>query len=395
MKIILRITSILALLLFSVSCASVSNRAEIPHPPAYKDFLKLQSSDYEEMGEDFFLRRINLLMCISPCDKTDEAIDDKKAAEIKLKCIKDESDERIVDEMAQNLQFKKAIQFTQEELNTFRHSQNSRAIVGAGIQSDIDGALGTELLEAASTRESSAGLALVSLIDRYIALQPKETDEGSLPTNLQSSIMKLLKTDPDNALSHYLAGYKLHLDKEDNESLLQLKEGNTKGRFTSYSTERFFAVVEAAESIGYPKFTARQHALTFFIPNEIYSTLFQLCKSLLKEDNKGDVGRECLRTGEKIEYAGHNASERLNGLIIQSIALSQSSDPEDIKRLAQISNKQKDVLKTGPQLLKLPFREIPETVWLQYFEIFFTKDEESAVTFLVDYHNKTKQANGK
>jgi hypothetical protein len=173
-----------------VSCASVSSRTEIHHPPEYKDFLKLQRPIYEEMNEDFFLRSIDLMMCISSCDKADEIIDDKRAAEIKQKCIKNESDERIVEEIVHNLQFKEAMQFTQAEMNTIRNSQNSRAIVGAGIQSDIDDTLGTELLESASASELPPGLALVSLIDRYFVLQSKGTAESSLSASLQSNIMR-------------------------------------------------------------------------------------------------------------------------------------------------------------------------------------------------------------
>ncbi|MEW6585019.1 MAG: hypothetical protein AB1442_05335 [Nitrospirota bacterium] len=189
-------------------------------------------------------------------------------------------------------------------------------------------------------------------------------------------------------MPHYLHAYMLHIAKKDNEALLQITNGNEEKDFNSYSRARFFAVVEAAEAINYPKFTARQHAINFFIPSELYSKLVDLCQSLIKIDKKQDARKECLIMGEKIESSGLNTYEKLQGFLIQSIALRESSDPKDIELLTKISSKQREILKNSPKLLKIPLSDIPEAVWLQYFEIFFTKDEDSAVSFVEEYHNE-------
>lgn len=392
MKIIFRITSVLSLLLY-VSCASVSNRTENPHPPTYNDFLKLQSPKHEEMSEDYFLRRIDLLMCISPVNNTAEKIDEKKAAEIKQNCIKNKSDEQILDELDQNLEFKKAIQFTVKEMNIIRQSKNLNAIVGAGIQSELDDNLGTELLVGAAETKSATGLSLISLLDRYFALS-KANAEGNLSSALQSTTLNLLQTDPDNAFSYYLNGYRLHKDKKDNEALLQLIEGN-KRKFNNYSKERYFAVVKAAESIGYSQFTARLHAMNYSTPTELYSSLVALCKGLLTTEKKEDAKKECLSMGEKIELSSGTIFEKLQGLIIQSLACRKSTDPKDVELMSKIIERQRITLETSPKLLKIPFNEIPEPVWLQYFEIYFSQDEKSAGSFIEDYYKKTRQGNGK
>jgi len=346
------------------------------------------------MGMDFYQRALDLVLCLSPCDKTDGIIDDKKAAEIKQGCIKDDLDRRVLKQIEQNWEYKKAIQFTAEEMNILRRSNNLHAVVGAGVQSDPEEPIGTKLLELAAHGDSPSGLALVSLIDRYFALQSEEMAEGSLSANLQSTSMRLLETRPENSLAYYLAAYKLHMDGQDDEALLLLRKGNELGRFTSYSTERFFAVVEAAESIGYTRFAARQHAANYFTRAKLYSKFMALCKALINSEQKEDSRKECLAMGAQIEMASYNTFEKLQGLIVQSIAVRESSDPKDVERMELIVKKQREALTTSNQLLGISFRNIPEDIWLQYFDIFFGKNEKTAIEFMTDYH-KTQQQNSK
>lgn len=392
MKKILHKTFAVALLVMAASCASTER--QIQHPPTYNDFIKLQAPNYDDLNADFFLRRIELMNCISACDNSEEK-EKRSTEQIKKECIKNKEDEKIIEEIVLNLEFKKAIRFTTKEMNTIKQSGNLTAIVGAGVQSDKDEPLGTELLESASASESPTGLALVSLLDRYVALQAKETAASSLADKIQTNITKLLQADPDNALSYYLNGYILHIDKKDNEALQQLKEGNTKKEFSNYSKERFVAVVQAAESIGYSHFTARQHAINYSSPEELYSKLVAVCKGLISTDKKEDARKECLSMGEKIELSSGTNFEKLHGLIIQSLACRESNDPKDIELMSKIIERQKITLETSPKLLKIPFSEIPESVWLQYFEIYFSKDEKAAGSFIEDYYKKARQGNGK
>jgi hypothetical protein len=263
-------------------------------------------------------------------------------------------------------------------------SKNPDAIIGAGIQSEPDDTLGTEFLKTAANEKSHVAVALVSLIDRYFSVEQKES--------VDTSILSLIEKDSDNALSHYLNAYRLFFSNKENEALLQLKEGNSKEKFTSYSADRFSLVVKAAERINYPKFTAYNHAFNSFIPSEIYSKIFRLCVEANKTEG---FRRECLQMGEKIESTVRNTSEQLSGLLLQRIALINSSDQKDIEQLSHIRNRQGEILKNGSRLFKIPLKEIPEAIWLQYFEIFFTKDEDSAVSFIEDYHNSTRQGESK
>lgn len=391
---ILQKTFIAAILVLSVACASTGR--QIPHPPSYNDFVKLQVENYNEMNADYSLRRIELISCLSDCSNADDQIDEKtRVKEIRKKCIKNESDARIVEEIEQNLEFKKALQFTAMEMHAIKKSANLNTIVGAGIQSDIDESFGVEHLESASVSESPTGLALASLIDRYFALQAKETDDISLAEKLRANIAKLIQKAPDNALSFYLNGYWLHKDQKDDEALHQLREGNTKEEFSNYSKERFYAVVQAAESIGYSQFTARQHAINFSSPGELYSKMVALCKALIATDKSKDARKECLSMGVKVESASRSTFEKLQGLIIQSLAYRGSSDPKDVELMSKIIDRQKTTLENGSNLLKIPFSEIPEAVWLQYFEIYFAKDEKTAGSYIEDYYSKTRHGNYK
>lgn len=345
------------------------------------------------MNSDFFLRRIELINCIAACNNSEEK-EKKSAEQIKIKCIKTKKDEQIIEEIVKNLEFKEAMQFTIAEMNFIRHSQNSRAMVGAGIQSAGDQALGTDLLESASASESPTGLSLLSLINRYFFLESNEKAKINLSEKLRANIIKLLQTRPDNALSYYLNGYRLHLDNKDNEALLLIKDGNEK-EFTDYSKERFFAVVDAAESIGYSPFTARNHAINYSSPTEPYPKLLAACKALIKSDKEKDARKACLSMGEKIESSSRGTFEKIQGLMIQSRAVRDSADPKDIELMGKISEKQRMALENSPKLAKIPFSEVPEPIWLQYFEIYFSQDERAASSFIEDYYKKTKQGYGK
>jgi hypothetical protein len=70
----------LFLLLFIISVASAE---QIPHPPEYMHFLKLQIPQYEEISnKEFWLSRIKLINCIALCDIDPQKIDEQKIAEI-------------------------------------------------------------------------------------------------------------------------------------------------------------------------------------------------------------------------------------------------------------------------------------------------------------------------
>lgn len=343
------------------------------------------------MNAEFFLRRIELMNCISACDNS-EGKEIGSTEQRKKECIKNKEDEQTIKEILQNLQFKEAMQLTEEEINRIRRLNNSHTIIGAAIQTETDNSLGTVLLESVTASERPSAVALLSLIDRYFA--SKEIAGSNLTAKLQETIMKLLQAAPDNALSYYLNGYRLQNEKKANDALIQIQEGNAR-KFTNYSKERFYGVVEAVESVGYSQFTARQHAINFASPAELYSQLLKACKALISTGKKEAAKKECLSMGEKIESSSLTTFEKLQGLMIQSLAYRDSTDPNDIELMGKISDKQRGTLENSPKLLKIPFSEIPETVWLQYFEIYVSKDEKAAGSFIEDYYSKTGQGHGK
>jgi hypothetical protein len=281
-------------------------------------------------------------------------------------------------------QFDEALQFTEKEINSLKESKKIRFMVGAGIQSDIDQDLGTALLGSASKINKPTGLSLVSLINRYLSLSSSEDTK----VKLSEVIQKMRRIEENNALSYYLYAAILQRDNKHGGAIKQLSIGNSKNIFNSYSTERYNTVVEAAESLGYFKFTSRQYAYNFFIPGEIYLELIDLCDSLVNNNASESSRKECFEMGTKIVLASQNTSEKLQGLMIQGVALRDSPNPKDVEALKDVSNKQRITAQKGSSLLKIPFKEIPENVWIQYHDMFFRDGEEAALAFLENFYEK-------
>ncbi len=277
-----------------------------------------------------------------------------------------------------------ALQFTDQELQKLKDSGQLKLMVGGGIQSLPDDPLGTELLKMASLSEVTPGLAPVSLIDRYFKTRRDEDSKSHVDADLEASIKRVYKGAKDNALAHYLMAY-LQIEKGNNtDALRHLKKGNSIKGFNSYTRERYLAIVDAAEFVGYSKYTARSHAFINLVPMSTYITIKDTCVDLISERDTVHVRKACYLAGKQIEAASGNFLETMIALSLQSIVIEGSSLPDAEKKLSKINRKLKELNGLREELIKIPPSSFTKDLELEYFRILIEKDEESAVRYVIE-----------
>ncbi len=282
---------------------------------------------------------------------------------------------------SEDLKLYQTLEFTDNDLVMLRSNSDVTIMIGAGIARSGN-PVADQMLIDASQKESKAGVAEVWLIRQELKNLDNPRDKELHDKQLHRLAERLYRDEPENALSHYLLASLQTPTVGDMDAIRLIKSGNSK-QYNGYSKETFFAIVKAAESIGYSPYAAYHYALGSLVPVNIYSALRKRCSDLYQGDNGAAARTECFAMGHNIEVSTPTNLEKLLALAIERDALKGANDPNAEARNHELEQRRSRILKwvgdNSPP--------IAENVADEYFRLLFDQGEEAALQFA-----KTKQA---
>jgi hypothetical protein len=277
--------------------------------------------------------------------------------------------------------------YKEEDLIGIKASNRPGLIAGAGLVELVispTSTVGLDLLSLASEKESPKGLATTALIMNQL--------NNYLPlSSLKKKIERLIQDDKENALPYYANALLLMEDGKMQESLAQIKMGNTK-KFNGYSKQRFHEIVNAGvqPGAGCLKIEIQRNALLQSFNTVLFIKSRKLCEKLA-ESREPQAMPVCTAMGQNLEKSSITFIDQLNSLAIQRIAAKDMQDNET--KLNEIKNRRDKVMNCPARgQVWLEAEDVTEEADLKYDELFLDFGECSALEFLADY---AKQINKK
>ena len=276
---------------------------------------------------------------------------------------------------------------TREDLELIVSRGDTKELIGAGIQAsgtDPLGLAGLEILLKATEKDAADPLAWAALIGQEAGIFAYGGDIG-LGADTLKHIETFESVDPDNALPlFYRAKVYFHQGKlkEAEEEMVRTQE---KTRFLTYDTKMRKALIRAAESLGYSKFSARYYALSI---STGISTFPEFARNIIAaKEVEDEAVRAILRLARQMEGQSRLDIERLVSYSIQFSALERLGAYESIGALnAKVEAfREKKKLMSGDA-----FTNIPEERWIQFYDEVLESGEQEALERL--YSEFGKQA---
>lgn len=276
--------------------------------------------------------------------------------------------------------------YKEKDLITIKASNNPGLIAGAGLVELImrpTSTVGFDLLSLASQKESPKGLATAALIIDQCSYKPLKP--------LKDNIAQLMRDDKENALPYYADALLLMEDGKEQESLAQVKIGNTK-KFNGYSKQRFYEIVDAGvkAGAGCEKIEIQRHALWRSFNTGLIFKLRKICEKLTGT-NEPQALKACEAMGQNLEESSITLVDKLQSLRIQAIASKGMRD--NSAKLDEIKRRREKVLNCSRGQVWLEAEDVTEEADLKYDEIFLDSGECSALEFLADYAKRINKKN--
>jgi hypothetical protein len=292
-----------------------------------------------------------------------------------LDAVAAETDPKVAERMAE---VQASLSFSPDDLVFLSSTGNARLMTGGGAQTTWGDRLGDQLVMDAEELDPKSPTVLVSWIDRHLTATFNRYGEVRLDREIAMRIRRLKEIDSKNSFAFYLAAYWEQRSGDHVAALVAMQAGRALSTFDSNSKQLYLAISDAAEKLGYSPFTARYHAMSYFVPTGTYSALRRLCGELISGSFATQARTECISLGRKIEVASWNTLETAIGLSLQSTAWSGAESEEGSRELRRINSRwtelnQRDGL---PSL-----GDLTEETWLEYFRIFVDRGEEAALQY--------------
>jgi len=276
--------------------------------------------------------------------------------------------------------------YKEKDLIAIKASNKPGFIAGAGLLElgiSPNSPVVIDLLSLASEKESPKGLATTALIMNQL--------NNNLPLSLlKNNIELLIQDDKENALPYYANALLLMGNMKVQESLAEIKIGNTK-KFNGYSKQRFYEIVDAGvkKGAGCKKIEIQRHALWQSFNTGLIIKLRKLCKKLA-EARELQAMPACAAMGQNLEKSSLALIDQLISLAIQKIAVKDL--PDNAATLDEINNRREKVMNYVGRV-SLDAEDVTEDVDLKYDEIFLESGESSALDFLADYATRINKKN--
>jgi hypothetical protein len=265
-----------------------------------------------------------------------------------------------------------ATKFTSEELQKIRNSGDVRLLVGAGAKIGRDNSLERELLLLAAARAPDDPVPPAALAYRQVS-------EWSTVNTKESEILDNLKRwrqlEPENSVPWYLeAALYARQDKFD-DAARALAEASGYPKFNSHCATLRRYTVAAAEFVGYPKYTARYHALGYAGEME-FSLLGRQCLAWAGANEQ--VAKDCLLLGKRLEAESALFIGELIGFSVQKQALKKLPQEATEAELKRIEDRRKYIAETCERLRSLE-KIAPEKRQVAYLDDAFATSEAKAI----------------
>ncbi len=276
--------------------------------------------------------------------------------------------------------------YKEKDLIDIKASNKPGFIAGAGLVElgiSPNSPVVLDLLSLASEKESPKGVATTALIMNQL--------NNNLPLSpLKKNIELLIQDDKENALPYYANALLLMEDGKAQESLAQIKIGNTK-KFNGYSKQRFYEIVDAGvkAGAGCKKIEIQRHALWQSFNTGLIIKSRKLCEKLV-ESNEPEAKTTCEAMGQNLEKSSITLVDKLNSLSIQRTALKDL--PENAFKLNEIKNRREKAMNYVGRVWLNP-EDVTDDVDLKYDEIFLDSGEPAALDFLADYAKRINKKN--
>jgi hypothetical protein len=230
--------------------------------------------------------------------------------------------------------------------------------------------------------------AIFSLILYYLGQSIR--DRSVLDPDFGKQVSRLRARDSNNALSYYLNAIEESRKSNHTKALKEIMNGNKAPYFDAYTKERFLAVRNTAESLGYPKFTARNLAMSSLMPiMAFYSHLNRTCDALYTLEDDG-LNETVFNLGDKLE----KESTLLIGKLLSKTLQSRSMADKQIDDLVirkEVTKRNENACRNHWEDFKKFQPVLTEEDWVRFYDVFLETDEIEATKKLkeiVESRNK-------
>lgn len=228
-----------------------------------------------------------------------------------------------------------AAMLSDKEMHTILIGTNVQAMIGAGLQGRLDDSADVALLARATEMSATNAVGWAALAYRSLELLANRTgDLQKTAKEFRKAVEMLKSLAPSNSVPCYLQGAFECLQT----NVAGAKELTVKAsridQFETYETALKMCIIQALETAGYSKFTARIVA-SGNAPGIVAWS--RLNKAILAADPSSEEARGCFVLGARVGR-GNSFLDQLVGGSIQMKAMEKLNGPEfaaDKKRLTE------------------------------------------------------------
>jgi hypothetical protein len=273
----------------------------------------------------------------------------------------------------------RAAMLSEQEAKVILSGTNAEAMIGAGLQVRLDQAVGMELLERATQISPTNPAAWAALGYQSIDLLANGMmDAQTAEDDVKKSVEALGRLAPSNSVAFYIqAGFECLRTNIPAAKDLTV-QASRMGSFETYDTALKLYVVQALESVGYSKFSARTVACGNSAGLLCWS---KLGKAILAANPSDDEVRACLVLGTRVS-GGKSFMDQLVGDSLQRKAAEKLRGVEFGAEARRIAERKESIKRATSYLDSARTRKVTETRWVEYYDQCFAIGEMEAIQAL-------------
>lgn len=271
-----------------------------------------------------------------------------------------------------------AAMLSERELQRILAGTNAQAMIGAGLQGQLDGIVDMELLERATQLSPTNPVAWAALAYRSVDLLANRViAPQTTAARFEKSVEMLRTLVPSNSVPLYLqAAFECLQTNVATAKQITLQASRTEG-FETYETPLKLCIVRALESVGYSKYSARIVASGNSVGVVSWA---KLSKAILAADPSDEEARACLVLGSRVG-GGKSFLDQLVGDSIQTKAAGKMR-VEFGAEAARLAEKKESLKRATRYLDSSRTRKVTKAQWVEYYDRCFDSGEMEAIQAL-------------
>lgn len=272
-----------------------------------------------------------------------------------------------------------AAQLSNKELQRFLPRRHTEELVGAGTQAHFNDPLGRVLLARAAQQSPADPVVWAALAYRDMSLlQNQAATFETIADELTMAINTWRSLEPTNAAPCYIEAAFQCLRTNVAAAKQLMAEADRKEAFDTCSLAIRKRVIQAMESAGRSKYTARMCAMGQILGVVVWS---KLSKTMLAENADQQTIRTCFVLGGRVG-TGRSFLEQLIGDSIQTKAIEKLTGADFAAEKSSIAQRKARIRRATTYITSLHTRKISEIRWVHFLDICFDEGEMTAVESL-------------